>query len=136
MGESLLGTYAIAQGGLYSRNVGQANHGVLLEYKEIKRFGGYRTMPKALQIDPLDNVAVVLSEVKKGEKVLINLEAGAVHLTASSDIPFGHKMAVTSLLINEPIIKYGEEIGKAKTPIQPGDWVHLQNVYCERGRED
>lgn len=93
-------------------------------------------MHTALRMDPRDNVAVVLSEVRKGEEVLINLETGVVHLTAQSDIPFGHKISVTSLLVSEPIIKYGEEIGNAKIPIQPGEWVHLQNIYCERGREN
>ena len=93
-------------------------------------------MLTALRIDPRDNVAVVLREVQKGEEVLVNMITGAVHLTAQSDIPFGHKIAVTTLLVSEPIIKYGEEIGNAKIPIQPGEWVHLQNMYCERGRED
>lgn len=91
-------------------------------------------MHTALRIDPRDNVAVVLTEVKKGEDVLVNTEAAAVHLTAQSDIPFGHKIALISLSVNKPIIKYGEEIGNAKQAIQSGEWVHLQNIYCERGR--
>ncbi|SHI25669.1 UxaA family hydrolase [Desulfosporosinus lacus] len=93
-------------------------------------------MLTALCIHPRDNVAVVLREVRKGEDVLVNLNTGAVHLTAQNDIPFGHKIAVTTLPVSKPIIKYGEEIGNAKTLIQPGEWVHLENVYCERGRED
>jgi len=93
-------------------------------------------MLTALRIDPRDNVAVVLRNVQKGEEVLVNMKTGAVHLTAQSDIPFGHKIAVSCLLVSEPIIKYGEEIGNAKTPIQSGEWVHLQNIYCERGREN
>ena len=93
-------------------------------------------MLTALRIDPRDNVAVLLREVRKGEEVLVNLENGAVHLTAKSNIPFGHKISVTTLLVSEPIIKYGEEIGNAKQPIEPGEWVHLQNIYCERGREE
>lgn len=92
-------------------------------------------MPKALRIDPRDNVAVVLAEVEKGEEVTIDTENGAVSLNACGNIPFGHKVAITSLAVDQPIIKYGEEIGKAKVLIQAGEWVHLQNVYCERGRD-
>ncbi|WP_088227603.1 UxaA family hydrolase [Desulfosporosinus sp. FKB] len=93
-------------------------------------------MHKALRIDPRDNVAVVLTELKKGEEVLINTETGSIQLTALSDIPFGHKIAMSSLASHDPIIKYGEEIGKAKSTVEPGEWIHLQNLYCERGRED
>jgi hypothetical protein len=90
-------------------------------------------MNTALRIDPRDNVAVVLVEIKKGEEVLVT---GDIRLTAQSDIPFGHKIAVAAFHASDPIIKYGEEIGKAKNPIQSGEWVHLRNVYCDRGRED
>ncbi|AET68549.1 altronate dehydratase [Desulfosporosinus orientis DSM 765] len=93
-------------------------------------------MQKALKIDSRDNVAVVLSELNKGDDVLVNTESGALQLKVLSNIPFGHKIALKPLPSDEPIIKYGEVIGKAKTPIEPGEWVHLQNLYCERGRED
>ncbi len=93
-------------------------------------------MAKALQIHQGDNVAVVLSDVKQGEEVLANTEAGVVTLTAKNDIPFGHKVALQELEVHVPIIKYGEEIGKAKSLITIGEWIHLHNVYCERGRED
>lgn len=93
-------------------------------------------MAKALQIHQGDNVAVVLSDVKQGEEVFANTEAGVVTLTAKNDIPFGHKVALQELEVHVPIIKYGAEIGKAKSLIEVGEWIHLHNVYCERGRED
>jgi altronate dehydratase small subunit len=92
-------------------------------------------MAKALQIHHRDNVAVVLSDVKQGEEVLANTEAGVISLKAKNDIPFGHKIALKELEVHVPIIKYGEEIGKAKSLISVGEWIHLHNVYCERGRE-
>lgn len=92
-------------------------------------------MPKALRIDPRDNVAVVLANIQEGEEITIDTEKEALCLKANGKIPFGHKVALTSFAVAQPIIKYGEEIGKAKVLIQAGEWVHLQNVYCERGRE-
>lgn len=92
-------------------------------------------MAKALQIHQGDNVAVVLSDVKQGEEVLANTERGLISLHAKNDIPFGHKIALKELEVNVSIIKYGEEIGKAKSLISDGEWIHLHNVYCERGRE-
>lgn len=92
-------------------------------------------MPKGLRIDPRDNVAVVLADVQKGEEITVDTEKGALCLKAAGSIPFGHKIALLPFAVDQPIIKYGEEIGKAKISIQPGDWVHLQNVYCERGRD-
>lgn len=91
-------------------------------------------MGKALQIDSRDNVAVVLSEVLEGEEILVTLENGKINIKAVQAIPFGHKICLRELPVDEPIIKYGEEIGKAKNTIKPGEWIHLHNVYCERGR--
>lgn len=93
-------------------------------------------MVKALKISPLDNVAVVLSEVQVGEEVIVTTDSGDQSIKVKESIPFGHKIALRNLDINEPIIKYGEEIGKAEVQITEGSWVHLHNVYCERGREE
>lgn len=93
-------------------------------------------MPKALQIDPRDNVAVVLSDIKSGDLLTIVTEKGVMEITANTDIIFGHKIALANFNPDQPILKYGEEIGKSLNPIQRGDWVHLHNVYCERGHKD
>ena len=34
-----------------------------------------------------------------------------------------------NLAVDQPIIKYGEEIGRARVAIDGGDWIHLHNVY-------
>ncbi len=90
---------------------------------------------KAVQIDPRDNVAVVLSNVKVGDKVNVVTETEIKEIIAKSDITFGHKIALVALQKQKPIIKYGEEIGKSQDIIMAGEWVHLHNVYCERGRQ-
>ena len=72
-------------------------------------------MGKALKIDARDNCAVLLADVGKGEPVEVRSDTGVISLSARCDIAFGHKIALASLAIDQPIIKYGEEIGRAKT---------------------
>ena len=86
-------------------------------------------MAKALKINARDNCAVLLADVKKGETVEVRSEAGVLSLNARCAIAFGHKIALVSLAADQPIIKYGEEIGRAQTAIEAGDWIHLHNVY-------
>jgi hypothetical protein len=91
---------------------------------------------KALKINPRDNVAVVLADVHPGEEVVVTTDDGkAIRLEARQTIAFGHKIALTDLNSEEPIIKYGEEIGRALTKIGAGDWIHLHNLTCRRGHE-
>lgn len=80
---------------------------------------------KAIRIHPLDNVAVAMEPIAKGET--ITLEDG-VCVTALQDIQRGHKIALIALSAGEPIRKYGCVIGLAKTQIAPGEWVHTHNV--------
>ena len=93
-------------------------------------------MAKALKINAGDNVAVVLADVKAGEEVGVMTDTDVVQIRAQQDIAFGHKIALADLTVDQPIIKYGEEIGRARTAILAGDWIHLHNLYCRRGHED
>jgi altronate dehydratase small subunit len=93
-------------------------------------------MAKALKIDTRDNCAVLLADVKKGESVEVRTDAGVISLSARCDIASGHKIALASLAVDQPIVKYGEEIGRTRAAIQGGDWIHLHNVYCRRGHEN
>ncbi len=90
-------------------------------------------MVKALQINTRDNCAVLLADARRGEAVEVRTETGTVHLNARQDIAMGHKIALVSLGVDQPIIKYGEEIGRAEAEIMAGDWMHLHNVTCRRG---
>ncbi len=92
----------------------------------------------ALHVNPKDNVAVVLSgPVGRGEVVEIRDHMGeTVMLTAQSDIPYGHKIAVHPIAKGEKIIKYGEVIGGASAEIAPGEHVHVHNMDSLRGRGD
>lgn len=90
-------------------------------------------MTKALKINPRDNVAVVFAAVKAGGNVEITMGAETLRIAAREDIAFGHKIALVELAADDPVIKYGEEIGQARAMIKPGDWVHLHNLDCRRG---
>lgn len=77
-------------------------------------------MPDFIHINPKDNVAVALRPIQKG-----TVFAG---ITANSDIPQGHKMALQSMEENDQVMKYGFSIGHATASIVPGDWVHTHNM--------
>ena len=77
-------------------------------------------MPDFIRIHPDDNVAVALRTVP----------AGTVFegVAAKTDIPQGHKMALTDLQKAEDVRKYGFSIGHATEDIAAGDWVHTHNM--------
>lgn len=77
-------------------------------------------MNKILQINQIDNVAVALIDLKKGE--LVN------NITLLQDVSCGHKIALKDIMQNEDIIKYGYPIGHAKYDIKAGEWVHVHNT--------
>jgi hypothetical protein len=65
-------------------------------------------MAKAIQIDDIDNVATVTSEVFKGEQVEVLSPVGSLLIRAEllGDVPFGHKKV--------------------------GEWLHTHNVESIR----
>lgn len=73
-------------------------------------------MKNLLKIDGKDNVAVLLKE-EKGIKA-------------------GHKMALCDIKKDEPVIKYGFAIGRAKTDIKKGEYVHCHNIYSDMKKID
>lgn len=78
-----------------------------------------------ITINSRDNVAVAPRDLKKGES-LQPPEGQA--LVALTDIPCGHKVALVDLSAAADIVKYGEVIGQAKSPIRQGEWVHTHNL--------
>ncbi|MCD6536884.1 MAG: UxaA family hydrolase [Thaumarchaeota archaeon] len=90
----------------------------------------------AIVVDKKDNVAVALSDIKRGDKVTIRIGEKIEELVARSDIPFGHKLAIREIPKGEEIIKYGEVIGRATMDIEKGEHVHIHNVESLRGRGD
>jgi galactarate dehydratase len=75
--------------------------------------------PRLIQIHPLDNVAIVVSE--GGLPTGTSFESG---LVLRETVPEAHKVALTTIPEGRPAIRYGEVIGYAKSEIQAGSWVH------------
>ena len=71
-------------------------------------------------INELDNVAVALTDLKKGE-----VYEG---VTLVEDITKGHKFALKEINEGDMIIKYGNPIARAICPIGVGEHVHTHNV--------
>lgn len=84
--------------------------------------------PRALVLDPADNVAVAVTPLAEGEQ----LELGACSVTLRAPIRFGHKLALRAIGEGEPVVKYHETIGRASVAIAPGDHVHVHNVVSAR----
>jgi altronate hydrolase len=77
-------------------------------------------MRSTLQIQPSDNVAVALRELRAGESI-----DGVV---LSTDVPAGHKVALVPIPAGMPVVKYGRSIGVARSDIAAGAHVHVHNV--------
>jgi altronate hydrolase len=86
----------------------------------------HHSAPRTLRLSASDNVVVATEKIEAGATV----EAG---LVTRQRIPFGHKVATKPIAPGEPVQKFGQIIGFASKPIEPGDWVHVEN--CDMGPE-
>jgi len=86
-------------------------------------------MKTVMKINKNDNVAIALHSIKKGDKFKIEDNI----LKVNENIDFGHKIALTNIAKDTNVIKYGEVIGYATQEIKTGDWVHMHNLYSNRG---
>jgi (2R)-sulfolactate sulfo-lyase subunit alpha len=85
--------------------------------------------------DENDSVGVVVVEgVKAGSKIQgwIMDQDKDIEVTAKSDIPIGHKLAIRSLAKDATVIKYGVDIGRVVAPIQVGEHAHVHNIKTKR----
>ena len=73
-----------------------------------------------LRLHPDDHVAVALRDLAVGEAV--------EGVTVREPIPAGHKIAVAARRTGEAVHKYGQVIGVASLPIEPGAHVHTQTL--------
>jgi altronate hydrolase len=75
--------------------------------------------PRFLRLHADDNLIVALDPILPG--------AVAEGVTAVSRVPKGHKMATRAIAEGEPVRKFGQIIGFATKPIQPGEFIHEHN---------
>ncbi|MCD6408771.1 MAG: UxaA family hydrolase [Candidatus Verstraetearchaeota archaeon] len=86
----------------------------------------------AMVLNPRDNVAVALRDLKVGEEVEVTSGGEVLVVQLLSDVPFGHKFALAEIKKGEQVIKYGEVIGIATRDIKRGEHVHVHNVRSAR----
>jgi altronate hydrolase len=75
-------------------------------------------------LDSLDSVCVAARDVAAGE--VVESPGGQIRLI--EQVKQGHKLARASLSIGDAVLKWGQPIGFATCPIQPGEWVHSHNM--------
>ena len=92
----------------------------------------------ALKVDDLDNVATIFAnDITDGMQVEMRDKKGISEIiTVHGNVPYGHKIAVKDIPAGQPIMKYGESIGRASCDIRKGDYVHVHNLEAMRGRGD
>ncbi|MBS1799588.1 MAG: altronate dehydratase [Acidobacteria bacterium] len=79
-------------------------------------------MPRTLKLGNADDVAVALEPVSEGESL------DGLQLSALSDVPAGHKVALGPIAKGDPVRKFNQIIGFAIQPIAPGEHVHTHNL--------
>lgn len=77
-----------------------------------------------LRINPADNVAVAISNLKAGDILTIDNRA----ITLKEDVPAGHKVTLKDFTRGENIIKYGYPIGHAMTDVEQGRWINERQI--------
>lgn len=85
---------------------------------------------RTLVLKETDTVGVLLEKGSKGDYVTI---AGN-DIELLEDIDFAHKILIKDLAKNDPIYKYGVQIGYAKEELKKGTWIHGHNMGCDRGK--
>ncbi len=71
-----------------------------------------------------DNICVAARNLPRGHQLDIAGEA----ITLAEPVRLGHKIAVRSVRQGDYVRKYGQIIGQATQPIEPGQWVHSHNL--------
>ncbi len=82
-------------------------------------------MAELLRITSKDNVAVALVGLNAGTTITLE----DMTLTLLTDVPAGHKVALTDIPKGGHVIKYGFPIGYAKEDIAQGSHIHVQNLH-------
>jgi len=92
-------------------------------------------IPHLLVHDKKDTVGVVVVEdLKAGTDMLcvVTADDSSFRLTATMDVPIGHKIALVDINRGDTVWKYGHDIGMAVASIAKGEHVHVHNLKTKR----
>src|SRR5436305_1509709 len=81
----------------------------------------------AIHLHPSDNVAVARVPIAPGAELRVD----GMPVLAIEAVPAGHKIALWDIAEGEVVERYGQCIGRAKTAIGAGQWVHTHNLGFE-----
>ncbi len=76
---------------------------------------------ETLRLAPEDTVVVARRDLPSGHHL------AREGLSTRSRVPTGHKVATRFHALGAPVVKYGQVIGFATAPIEPGEHVHVHN---------
>jgi len=91
--------------------------------------------PHVLAHSPKDNVAVAVIEGLKADTDafgVVTENNGTFRVHVKSDIPIGHKVALTDLKAGDTAIKYGQDVGRITADVAKGEHVHTHNMKTKR----
>lgn len=88
----------------------------------------------AIRLQPEDNVATVLRAIAVGDPVQVRCGTELTTLIAADAIPLCHKISVAPIEAGQLVIKYGQSIGRATSPVGAGRHVHIHNLRSARAR--
>ncbi|MDE5828975.1 MAG: altronate dehydratase family protein [Duncaniella sp.] len=81
-------------------------------------------MKEFIKINPADNVAVAISELKKGSVIDVDGDK----ITLVTDVPAGHKVALRNIAEGENVIKYGFPIGHTRHAVARGAFLDHNDI--------
>ena len=89
-------------------------------------------MKTCIQLQANDNVANVLEAIIKDDCLSVSGHQSESAVEAIEDIRCFHKIALMSIAVGTDVIRDGYVIGRAKTAIKRGEWVHVHNLESKR----
>ncbi len=78
----------------------------------------------AIHLHASDNVAVARVQLAPNARLRID----GIEVTVKDPIPAGHKIALRVIEPGDIVLRYGQNIGRAKEHIEPGRHIHVHNL--------
>src|SRR5579871_333896 len=80
-----------------------------------------------IHLNPADNIGIARVPLAPGH--IVNV--GGEPIVVEQSVPAGHKISLRWIASGEPIIRYGQMMGRARIDIESGRHVHTHNVAFE-----
>ena len=94
---------------------------------------GARSFAQAVVLHEDDDVAVLVESLEQGAVVIVSKGTKNISLSIRQALPLGHKIALRDLPAGYHVRKYGEVIGKLRSPVSAGEHIHVHNLASLRG---